>query len=121
MLALLTGCYAKQFKDVSKVGLSPHVVGMKTTDTTITFHVLQDQSVWLADIKPKIIENNVYLSPLYISSPVSVTNFTLDFSDPRYPKDWKQRLYWIEEDSITSPLNPFLKRVQTIGRRRIEL
>ncbi|MEI2723613.1 MAG: hypothetical protein V9H26_08750 [Verrucomicrobiota bacterium] len=66
MLALLTGCYAKQFKDVSKVGLSPHVVGMKTTDTTITFHVLQDQSVWLADIKPKIIENKrLFISALH--------------------------------------------------------
>ena len=73
-------------------------------------------------LMPRIlIQGDVYLSAVCVASVVHATEFIVDLSGPDYPQDWKQRLDWIQGDSISSPLNPMLEHVREIERRKIVL
>jgi hypothetical protein len=54
-----------------------------------------------------------------ISSPVHATEFAVDLSSRRFPRDWRDRLYWIVGDSISSPINPFIEHSREIRRVKI--
>src|SRR4051812_6032689 len=121
LLSLLTGCTtATRFTEAVKPGRSPRVAATQATHTTVTFRIVQDAGVWLAGITPRVIDGDVYLDTLYISSPVHQTEFTVDLSGPQFPRDWRQRLYWIEGDSVPGPL-VWWGRVREIERRRVQL
>lgn len=82
---------------------------------------MQDGGTWLAGIRPRVIDGDVYLFTTHISSYVHQTVFIVDLSGPQLPSDWQRRLYWVEGESFPSPLNPFADRVHEIQRRRIHL
>src|SRR4051812_22871837 len=52
---------------------------------------LNQNGVWLAAVEVQLLDGDVYLYPVNISSPAART-ITLDFSDPKFPRDWKARL-----------------------------
>jgi hypothetical protein len=121
LLSLLTGCTTTtKFTESIKPRRSPHVVATEATQTTVTFRIVQDSGVWLARIRPRVIDGGVYLDTLYISSPVHQAEFTVDLSASHFPHDWRQRLYWIESESVSSPL-VWWKRVREIERRKVQL
>lgn len=76
---------------------------------------------WVAAVKAQVIEGDVYLYTINISSVVHTIEFAVDLSGPEFPRDWRNRLYWIEEESITSPINPTVEHVREIRRSRIIL
>jgi len=123
LLPLLASCTSSvRFTDVMKADWSPETTVLRKTSTSVTFKVRQHSPVWLGDIKARVIGADVYLDPVMISSVVHRSEFTVDLGSPQFPKDWQQRLYWIEGESIPSPVNPFVKeRVREIKRRKIEL
>jgi hypothetical protein len=93
---------------------SPLVASSVSTDTAVTFQFIPEAeaSPWrLKSINPEIIAGDVYLHAYYDYAHrwAGVTNMTVDFSASRFPSDWKQRLYWIEQESFTSPLRCFEK------------
>ena len=122
LAALLAGCaYTTLITD--SIGIAEQRIAVTaSTDTTVTFHTSNDQpGVWIAEIRPRVIEGDIYLSCLKISSPVHRTDFVLDFGSAQYPSDWKRRLYWVEGESFTAPLDLFHEHVHEIQRRKIDL
>ena len=112
----------KQFVDVStrdQYSHSPIVEKMEADGDVLRISVVQ-KGVGLATIEPRIMDGDVYLDAHYISSVVRKTQFSVNLSDKRVPKDWKNRLYWIENESFSSPLYPFARdRVHEVKRRKI--
>jgi hypothetical protein len=84
--------------------------------------IIQDDSViFIFGIEPLVLDGNVYLSPLAISGVVHSNEFVVDLSGKQFPRDWKERLYWIEYDAISSPINPFIEHYREIHRYKIVL
>jgi len=75
----------------------------------------------MAGVNAHVIQGDVYLSAVCISSVIHATEFTVDLSGSELPRDWKQRLYWIQGDSISSPINPMIEHVREIERSKIVL
>lgn len=119
----LAGCFAPsrtRIIDVAPRSGTPTVKKVSAEGDVLRVEVVQDGGVvFVAAIEPKLIEGDVYLSKICISSVVHATEFSVDFSSARFPRDWKQRLYWIEEDSISSPINPLIEHVREIRRSKI--
>ena len=133
LVLTVTGCYSYRpsitdlngARGIDPVGfgcLSPRMTKLEATETNVTFHFLRETSIWqLATVSPEVIQGDVYLNAVYDYHAAGLTNVTLEFGNARYPSDWRKRLYWVEQDSFTSPLNPFQKHFRHIGRRKIEL
>ncbi len=122
---VLAGCFAPaetRFVDRPNHSGSPTVKSIKVEGDLLRISVVQDEDVFpLAGIEAVLIEGDVYLSARYISSEVRATEFLVDMSDKRFPRDWRNRLYWIEEDTISSPINPFIEHYREITRSKILL
>jgi hypothetical protein len=117
------GCVpkAKRFVDTLTRGNSPAVKEIRVEGDVL--HIIVDQGARelpVARIEPEVIEGNVYLFTRHISSVVHQTEFLVDLSHRRLPRDWKNRLYWVERESIPSPFHPFAKdRFHDLQRRKI--
>ncbi|MDZ4288628.1 MAG: hypothetical protein U0984_11750 [Prosthecobacter sp.] len=73
---------------------------------SLRLSVVQDMApVFVAKIEATVITGDVYLKPLLISSVVRQTDFVIDLSGQQFPRDWRDRLYWIESESGSSPLS----------------
>ena len=119
------GCIAPskvRFVDVPNRASKPTVTSVKAIGDELHISVVQDGGVvFMAGTKAQVIQGDVYLSAICISSVVHATEFTVDLSGPKFPRDWKQRLYWIQGDSISSPINPMIEHVREIERSKIVL
>lgn len=123
LLGQLSGCAASvRLVDVTERERSPTVVAAEATESAITLHVRHDTGLaYLSSVRVRIIDGDIYLDPAYISTAHGTTVFTVDLSAAAVPSDWRSRLYWIEQELIPSPLNPFADRTREIHRRRIIL
>src|SRR6266436_1319770 len=105
----LVGCFTpadRRFLDLPRHEGIPTVREITAEGDLLRIHVVQDgKVVFVAGIEPLLIGGDVYLRPLCISSVVGATEFSVDLSDKRFPRDWRSRLYWIEGDAISSPVN----------------
>jgi hypothetical protein len=81
---------------------------------TLSITPLEQHGVWLAGVEVHVLKGDVYLFPINISSPATRT-ITLDFSSPKFPRDWKARLYWIQ--NITGV--PVLVKDRVLYRKKI--
>jgi hypothetical protein len=120
----LGGCVAprdKRFVDRPRHESSPTVKAISVEGDVLRISVVQDRNVFVAGIEPLLIEGDVYLRPVCISSVVHATEFEVNLAHQRFPRDWKSRLYWIEEDAISSPVNPFIHHYREIHRSKIVL
>jgi hypothetical protein len=122
-LLVLVGCLApgdKRFVDHPRHEAYPTVKEITAEGDLLRISVVQDGSpVFVAGIEALLLEGDVYLRPVCISSVVHATEFAVDLSDKRFPRDWRSRLYWIEEDAISSPVNPFIHHYREIHRSKI--
>jgi len=122
-LLSLVGCFApgdKRFLDLPRHEGKPTVKEITGEGDLLRISIVQDGNVvFIAGIEPLLIEGDVYLRPVCISSVVHATEFEVDLSDKRFPRDWRSRLYWIEEDAISSPVNPFIHHHREIHRSKI--
>lgn len=112
-----------QFVDVSmrdEYSRSPIVNKIEADGNVLRISVNQQRKgLGLTDIKPRLIDGDVYLDPRYISSVVRQTEFSIDLSDGRFPKNWKEKLYWVEGESWTPLYLSSRNRVHEIKRRKI--
>jgi len=119
----LTGCFTpadRRFVDLPHHEGIPTVREITAEGDMLRVRVAQDGNVvFVAGIEPLLIEGDVYLRPVCISSVVHATEFSVDLSDKRFPRDWRSRLYWIEGDAISSPVNPFIHHYREIQRSKI--
>jgi hypothetical protein len=124
-LVVFSGCFSpntKRIIDVPAHLAFPTVRSIKADGDILRISIVQDgKVVFISGIEPVLIDGDIYLSTIAISSVVRATEFSIDMSDLRYPKDWRNRLYWIEQDSISSPINPFIAHYREIKRSKITL
>lgn len=100
----------------------PTIKSIKAAGDILRVSIVQDSApAWVAGVKATVIRGDVYLDTIHISSPVSATEFEVDMSHSRFPRDWRNKLYWIESDSISSPINPFIEHRREIGRSKVAL
>jgi len=122
---LLAGCFSPGNITVVDEPLHagrPTIKKVRARGDNLQVSLVQDASpVFVAEIRAQIIEGDIYLIPQTISSVAHGTEFTVDFSHDRFPRDWKNRLYWIEGDTISSPVNPFIKHVREIRRSKVQI
>jgi hypothetical protein len=122
---LVSGCVSPRkfvFVDQAARASPPTIREIRADGDMLRVTLVQDSApAWVAAIKAEVISGDVYLSTLRISSVVHATEFAVDLSGRKFPRDWRDRLYWIEGDSITSPINPFIEHVREIRRRKIVL
>ena len=121
----LAGCFAPgttRFVDLSGHEGNPTVKEIAADGDLLRISVIQDGKViFVAGIEPIVIEGDVYLRTRYISSTVQATEFVVDLSDRRFPRDWRNRLYWIEGDAISSPIHPSIEHYREIHRSKIAI
>ena len=100
----------------------PTIKRIRADGDTLRIALEQDSApAWVSSIQAQVIEGDVYLRTSHISSPVHATDFSVDLSGPKFPSDWRNRLYWIQSDSISSPINPFINHRREIVRSKITL
>jgi hypothetical protein len=119
-----SGCFSPgkmRIVDVPARSSRPTIAAVKAIGDELHISVVQDGGVFIAGVKAQVIQGDVYLSTVCISSVVHATEFTVALSGNEFPRDWKQRLYWIEGDSISSPVNPMIEHVREIERSKIVL
>jgi hypothetical protein len=119
----LVGCFTptdRRVVDLPHHEGIPIVKEIRAEGDILHIRIVQDRNdVCVAGIEPRLLDGDIYLIPLCISSVVHATEFSVDFSDKHFPRDWKSRLYWIEGDSISSPVNPFIHHYREIQRSKI--
>jgi len=120
-----SGCLAPskvRFVDVPARARKPTVTAVKAMGDELHITVGQDGGVvFIAGFKAQVIQGDVYLSAVSISSVVHATEFIVDLSGPKFPRDWRQRIYWIQGDSISSPINPMVEHFREVERSKIVL
>lgn len=100
----------------------PTIRKMRADGELLRISIAQDSApAWVGGVRAQVIDGDVYLSTIHISSVVHATEFSVDLSGPKFPRDWRKRLYWIEGESIDSPFNPFIEHKREIRRSRIVL
>lgn len=80
----------------SAIDRSPRSARYVAKGDRLSISPLDQNGVWLAGVEVQLLEGDVYLNPVNISSPATPPTITLDFSEPKFPRDWKARLYWIQ-------------------------
>jgi hypothetical protein len=122
---LLSGCLSPQkivFVDQVAHAGPPTIREIRADGDKLRVTLTQDSApAWVASVKARVIAGDVYLSTVHISSVVHATEFAVDMSGRKFPPDWRSRLYWIEGDSISSPVNPFIEHMRQIRRSKIIL
>jgi hypothetical protein len=120
---MLAGCVSPRkvtFVDEPQYSGPPMVTKVRSDGDVLHVTLKQDTApAWVAGVKAEVIGGDVYLSTFHISSPVHATEFAVDLSSRRFPRDWRDRLYWIVGDSISSPINPFIEHSREIRRVKI--
>ena len=100
----------------------PTIRQIRADGDILRITLVQDSApAWVAAVNAQVIGGDVYLSTFHISSVVHATEFAIDMSRREFPRDWRNRLYWIEGDSISSPINPFIEHVREIRRSKVSL
>lgn len=121
----LAGCVSPQkvrFFDEALYSGPPTITGVSADGDILRITLKQDSApAWVAGVEAEVIKGDVYLSTVHISSPVHVQEFTVDLSSDSFPRDWKDRIYWITGDSISSPINPFIEHYREIRRVKVTL
>ncbi len=122
---VLAGCFTPsptRFVDAPGHTGIPAVKELRAEGDVLRITIVQEGGgIWVGRIEPQVIDGDVYLSATCISSVVRQTEFLVDLSGPHFPRDWRHRLYWIEEDSISSPVNPLIEHHREIRRSKIEV
>ena len=121
----LAGCFQPtetRFVDSPNHNGSPTIKSIRVEGDLLRISVFQDEDSFpIAGIEAVLIEGDVYLSARSTYKQRSSREFLVDMSDERFPRDWRNRLYWIEEDKIASPINPFIEHYREITRSKILL
>ena len=121
----LSGCVSPKkivFVDQAAHAAPPTIKAIRAEGEMLRISIAQDSApAWVSGVQATVIDGGVYLRTNHISSRVSTTEFVVDMSDSKFPRDWRSKLYWIESDSISSPINPFIEHRREIGRSKVAL
>ena len=116
---LLFGCSKRivRFEDFpagKDLDRSPETANYVAYGNTLEIRPENQFGFYLASVEIEVIGGNVYLYPGNISSrgPDCVT---VDFSDPKIPRDWQKRLFWIVNEAVY-----IFGKERVIYRKKIE-
>src|SRR4051812_17627176 len=86
---VMAGCFVpkqKRFVDVSKRGFSPEAKVTTQGDVLRIFVPENARELAVAEIRPEVIEGNVYLFTQYMSHARRDVEFVFDLSERRFPR-----------------------------------
>ncbi len=122
---LLVGCMRSlrpEFVDVASPLHSAQISVIAADEEIVRLRISgPNEPVFLAIVEPEIIANGLYLFPQYISKPTVSEHVDIPVVELDLPAKWRDRIYWVEGESIPRWYQVFKRRVQTIERRRLEL
>ena len=111
----------KKFVDVPARQTSQRFSAIRADGDVLLVSVVPTPPWFVQELRAYVIEGDVYLDAIHTSSWTGTTQFSVDLSGPEYPRDWRERLYWIETEFIPSPVNPFAEQVHELQRRKLEV
>ncbi len=122
IVVMLISCAAlkpKRFMDVSPGKDSQIVELLAVEPDSVTIQVEQNLApFYLADVRPKVIEEQLYLFPTRISSVVHQNTFVVSLKRTKLPEGWQDKIFWVDGEVIDS-LNPFDESFHEIRRRKL--
>ena len=83
-----------------------------------------NELVFLAQIEPEIIDQGLYLFPIYIAQPTRTDVLEVPVETLSLPNGWRDRVFWVESERLPPwyvRYNPFTRSEHLIERRRLEL
>jgi hypothetical protein len=121
----ITGCMGPprmQFVDVPTPLHSAKVAVISANTQVVRLRVSgPNEPVFLALVEPRVIGDGLYLFPSYISKPTVSERLEVPVVELDLPAEWRDRIYWVEEDWAPRWYQVFANRVRTIERRQLEL
>ena len=126
-LALLagTGCMtprATRFVDVPTPLHSAKIAVIAADEEVVRLRISgPNEPVFLAMVEPQVIDNGLYLFPSYITKPTVSEQLEVPVVELELPAQWRDRIFWVEDDYTPRWFQVFHHRVRTIARRHLEL
>ena len=121
----LTGCMTPsrtEFVDVPTPLHSAKIAVISADAEVVRLRVSgPNEPVFLAMIEPRVIGDALYLFPSYISKPMVSEQLDVPVVELDLPVEWRDRIFWVEQDWAPRWYQVFAKRVRTIQRRQLEL
>ncbi|MBT5900654.1 MAG: hypothetical protein HOH58_00930 [Opitutaceae bacterium] len=125
MSGLLMGCIHSpraEFVDVASPLHSAQIAVVTADEETVRLRISgPNELVFLAMVEPEVIGDGLYLFPHYITKPTVSEHVDVPVVELDLPAKWRDRIYWVEAESVPRWYQVFKRRVQTIERRRLEL
>lgn len=131
MLGLLLGCLVitgcmsprqMEFVDVPTPIHSAKVAVISADTEVVRLRISgPNEPVFLAMVEPKVMEDGLYLFPSYISKPTVSERLEVPVVELDLPIEWRDRIFWVEQDWEPRWYQVFTRRVRTIQRRQLEL
>lgn len=122
---LLVGCVSSlrpEFIDVASPLHSAQITVIAADEEIVRLRISgPNEPVFLAIVEPEVIADGLYLFPQYISKPTVSEHVDIPVVELDLPAKWRDRIYWVEGESVPRWYQVFKPRVQTIERRRLEL
>ena len=121
----LAGCMSPrrtQFLDVPTPIHSAKVAVISADTEVVRLRISgPNEPVFLAMVEPKVIEDGLYLFPSYITKPTVSERLEVPVVELDLPVEWRDRIFWVEQDWTPRWYQVFAKRIRTIQRRQLEL
>ena len=125
MSVLLMGCIHSpraEFVDVASPLHSAQIAVVAADEETVRLRISEpNEQVFLAMVEPQVIGDGLYLFPHYISKPTVSEHVDVPVVELDLPAKWRDRIYWVEGETVPPWYKVLTPRVQTIERRRLEV
>lgn len=111
-----------QFLDVPTPIPGAEVALIAANEETVKLRIAgPGEPVFLAMVEPRVIDDALYLFPSYINQPTRSERLEVPVVELDLPAEWRDRIYWVEDEHVPRWYQVFTDRVRTIQRRHLEL
>ncbi|WED63038.1 hypothetical protein PXH66_11905 [Synoicihabitans lomoniglobus] len=121
----LAGCTTPKrtrFVDVQSTVYGTKIAVIDADEAVVRLRVSgPNEPVFLAMVEPRVIADGLYLFPSYINKPVVSERLEVPVVELDLPAEWRDRIFWVEGESVPRWFQVFRERVRTIERRHLEL
>jgi len=126
--AVASGCATvrtPRFVDVPTPIYGEEIALILADEEKVTLRVSKpNELVFLAEIEPRVIDEALYLFPVYIAQPTRSTVLQVPVEELDLPPGWREHVFWVESQQTP----PWYRRVwpwppanTLVERRRLEL
>jgi len=124
--AAISGCRTPErleFIDDTEPPDLPTIHSVRSDGNRLYISVVQGepQDQWISNLNAEVLSGDVYLFAVPSKVPVQTTEFSLDFSARRFPRDWKNRLYWITSYRAVTNMSTGVGHVTAVYRSKLTI